>query len=129
MKKLAALFIMVLFIVSVACSQAQEKVTEADLFTKASKAQGGGQYKEAVEIYKTIAATYPDSRHRDKALFMIGYIKSENLNEKKEALPFYQELIKKYPESDLIDDAQFMVKAIESGKDALSTFEEKTSNQ
>lgn len=134
LNKLIALIAAVLMIVPVACSQSQNKAkadksSETDLFAQASKAEAAGQYQRAVDIYESIAANFPDSPLRDKALFMTGFLKSENLNQKQEALTYFNELIQKYPESDLIDDAQFMIQAIESGQDALTKFEENTSDQ
>jgi len=134
LNKLIALIAIMIMIVSVACSQSQDKAkankdSETDMFAQASKAEYNGQYQKAVDIYKNIADNYPDSPLRDKALFMTGFLKSENLNQKQEALPYFNELIQKYPESDLIDDAQFMIKAIQSGQDALTKFEENTSGK
>jgi len=99
---------------------------EAALFSQASKAEFGQRFQEAADLYVKIANNYPNSKDRDQALFMAGYLKSENLNQKQEALSYFKEVLEKYPESDLVDDAQFMISAIESGKDAISTFEEQS---
>ena len=99
---------------------------EAALFSQASKAELGQRFQEAADLYVEIANNYPNSQYRDKAVFMAGYLKSENLNQKQEALNYFKELLDKYPESDLVDDAQFMINSIESGKDAISKFEEQS---
>jgi len=99
---------------------------EAALFDQASKAEFGQRFQEAADLYVEIADNYPNSQYRDKALFMAGYLKSENLDQKQEALGYFKELLEKYPESDLVDDAQFMLNSIESGKDAISTFEDQS---
>ena len=128
------ILMVVLLMISGGCSQEVKEsanlsaVEEADLFKKASKAEIDGQFEEAVELYVTIADKCPDSSHRDKALFMAGFLKSENLGQKQEALKYFKELLKEYPNSDLSDDAEFMVEAIESDKDVISTFEEKTTD-
>jgi outer membrane protein assembly factor BamD (BamD/ComL family) len=101
---------------------------ETELFNQASKAELGQHYQEAADLYVKIAKNYPDSQSRDKALFMAGYLKSENLNQKEEALGYFKELLDKYPESDLVDDARFMINSIKSGKDAISTFEEQSTD-
>jgi len=103
-----------------------DNVTEAALFSQASKAELGQRFQEAADLYVEIANNYPNSQYRDKALFMAGYLKSENLNQKQEALKYFNEMLDKYPESDLVDDAQFMINSIESGKDAISKFEEQS---
>jgi outer membrane protein assembly factor BamD (BamD/ComL family) len=105
-----------------------DSVDETTLFSQASKAELGQRYQEAADLYVEIANNYPNSQYRDKALFMAGYLKSENLNQKQEAIKYFKEMLEKYPESDLVDDAQFMINSIESGKDAISKFEEQAPN-
>ena len=134
MKKLFLSLIIVLFILSAACSGEERQkqvsaVADTTLFKQAAQAEIKGDFREAVKIYTTIAAEFPDSDHRDKALFMAGYLNFENLGKKDEALRYFNELMDKYPESDLIDDAEFMVKAIKSDKDAITIFEETSGNK
>ena len=59
---------------------------------------------------------------------MAGFLKSENLGQKEDALKHFKELLEKYPDSDLSDDAGFMVEVIEAGQDAITIFDEKTSD-
>jgi outer membrane protein assembly factor BamD (BamD/ComL family) len=94
------------------------------LFKQASTAESDGDFGKAVGYYAQIIESYPDSDKRDKALFMAGYLNYEGLKNKDAALKYFNELLTKYPSSDLADDAEFMIKAIGSGKDALTTFEE-----
>ena len=102
--------------------------TKADsinaLFKMASNAEVSGKFEAAVGYYKQIADNYPNSDQRDKALFMAGYLSYESLHRKDDATKYFDELLTKYPDSDLADDAEFMLKAVNSGKDALTTFEE-----
>jgi outer membrane protein assembly factor BamD (BamD/ComL family) len=118
---------LVLTVVFLGCSKETQIVNEETLFEQANKSQMVQNYRQAVEIYKKIINDYPDSPQLDKALFMIGYIKMENLDEKEDALSYFNKLIEKYPNSDLVDDAEFMIESIQSGQDALSTFKNKTS--
>jgi len=97
---------------------------EETLFNLATKAETVNRFEDAISYYEQIVADYPNSPRRDKALFMAGYIKYEYKSESKEALAYFNKVIEEYPNSDLVDDAEFMIKAIESGKDALTTFEE-----
>ena len=109
-------------------NQDDNQGTKADdidtLFKKASNAESAGEITKALGFYEQIAKEFPNSDKRDKALFMAGYLNYENLSNKDDAVKYFDELLKKYPNSDLADDAEFMLKAINSGKDALSTFEE-----
>jgi outer membrane protein assembly factor BamD (BamD/ComL family) len=131
--KLSGLFIsliIVVFGVLGGCSQKdKDKVdlnSEEGLFASAARSELANKFQEAVDTYQSILKKYPTSPRLDKALFMIGFIKAEHLNQKDEALGYFNQVVAKYPESDLIDDSQFMIESIESGKDALSKFEEKT---
>lgn len=127
-RRFSLALVLILFTSMIACSDEGQREfsgdDEATLFKKASRAEIEGDFKKAVDIYLTIAGKFPDSDNRDKALFMAGYLKFENLKEKDEALGHFNELLDKYPDSDLADDTEFMIKAIQSGKDAISTFEE-----
>ncbi len=107
-------------------SQVQPQ-TEKALFDLATKAEIANRFEDAIGYYDQIIAEYPDSPGLDKALFMAGYIKYEYKKEPKQALENFNKVIEEYPNSDLVDDAEFMIKAINSGKDALTTFEETSS--
>lgn len=121
------LLILIFAFVLCQCSKETKVVDEKTLFEQATKAQIVKDYKKTVEIYQQIINDYPESPKLDKALFMIGFIKLEDLNEKEDALKYFNQLVKKYPDSDLVDDAEFMIEAILSGQDALSTFKNKAS--
>jgi len=132
-KKIVLTMMVFAFMASIIyCSEGSKQSQATDetmLYKQASEAEVANKFKDAVDIYKTIADKFPDSDRRDKALFMIGYLEYENLKQKDEALKYLNELLQKYPQSDLTDDAQFMIKTIESGKDALSSFKETTSDK
>ena len=108
------------------CSPKEPPDNEIALFKKAAQAEIANNYSEAVKIYESIIENYPKSTQYDKALFMIGFIKSENMDKKDEAKLCFEELIEKFPDSELVDDAEFMIEAINRNQDALTTFEEKT---
>ena len=125
------LSIFLIFIISIwGCANqesAEKKIVpdENTLYENAAKAEIANRFEKAAEIYQSILVNYPQSENEYKALFMLGFLKSENLNRKDEALTYFNLLLEKYPDSDLADDAGFMIESIKSGKDALSKFEEK----
>jgi len=108
------------------CQKTESVEDEEILFKKAVRAELVNDFEAAVGFYQTVIDKYPDSPKYDKALFMIGFLKSENLDQKDKALKYFQEILNKFPDSELTDDAEFMIETIESGQDALSKFEEKT---
>lgn len=83
--------------------------TEQELYTLAQNAGEKGEWKEAVKIYQKILRTYPKSSNCHKAMFMIGFIYSEQLKDYKKAKEVFQKMIEKYPNCDLSDDAKFMM--------------------
>ena len=103
------------------------ELPEESLFEMAAKAETANRFGDAVKFYEAIIELHPDSPRRDKALFMAGYIKYEYLKTNDRALENFETMLQEYPNSDLVDDAEFMIKAINSGKDALTTFEETSS--
>jgi len=121
------LLVLLIFSITLWGCTKEEPVEDVEvLFKKAVRAEITNNFEAAVGFYQTVIDKYPNSPQYDKALFMIGFIKSENLGQKDEALKYFQEILNKYPDSELTDDAEFMIETIESGQDALSRFEEKT---
>lgn len=100
-----------------------------ELFAKAFAAQANGDYLASLKAYDEIIAGYPDHPKIDKAYFMRGYIKFESMNDKAGAIQDLNHLIDKYPGSDLVDDAKFIIESINSGKDIISSFEQKTGDR
>ena len=130
--KLSFFLSFILLIIGVSflgCTQTEKDQIDDDimLIKKAARAELTSNYDESIEYYQAILKNYPESPQCDKALFMIGFIKTEYLDQKEEALDYFKEMLEKYPKSDLTDDAQFMIETIESGKDALDKFKNDTS--
>jgi len=73
------------------------------------------RFSEAAREYQVYAALWPHSPEAYKALFMQGFILSENLKQDSLALPVFRSLLQRYPKTDLTDDAEWMIKNIESG--------------
>jgi len=117
------LTLLIISLISTVCTGDNDDFEVEKLFTKAAKHEQMNRFAEAIETYQDIINHYPHEPVLDKAYFMIGFIKSENLDDKEGASVYFQSVIDKYPDSDLVDDALFMLKSIEQGTDALTTFE------
>src|SRR5579864_1748542 len=61
---------------------------------------------EAVAQYKFLRREYPGSKYRFDALFTIGEIYKEDLNDAEQARSAFQEFLKRYPQNRLAEDAQ-----------------------
>jgi len=61
---------------------------------------------EAIDQYKFLRKEYPGSKYRRDALFTIGEIYKDDLDDPDEARATFQEFLKHYPHNRLADDAQ-----------------------
>ncbi len=73
------------------------------------------QFEASAREYGVYAALWPKASDAYKAMFMRGFILSENLKRDSVALPVFQDMLKRYPHTDLSDDAEWMVRNIQSG--------------
>jgi len=66
------------------------------------------QYEQASKAIEGFFTSYPESRHTDRALSLMGEIQLANRNYK-QALNYYKKLIEKYPSSSLIAEAKYKI--------------------
>jgi len=62
--------------------------------------------KEAIGQYKFLRREYPGSKYRCDALFTIGEIYKDDLNDSEQAREAFREFLHRYPHNRLADDAQ-----------------------
>lgn len=91
-------------------TEAAEPATEADLYAAAQAAEQGGRPEEAVEFYRRILERFPQSRENYKAVFLIGFVYSEKLNQPDSARTKFEAVIRDYPDCEFVDDAQAMLR-------------------
>ena len=60
----------------------------------------------AIGQYKFLRREYPGSKYRCDALFTIGEIYNDDLNNPEQARSTFEEFLKRYPHNRLVDDAQ-----------------------
>lgn len=80
-----------------------------ELFDLAEKSAKNGKYSDAVMYYDQIIKSYKNNNDDYKALFMKGFLYSEEMKENDKALETFKTLIKDYPAGDLHDSAQYMI--------------------
>lgn len=83
-----------------------EKKSPRELF---DEAQNSKDPRHALALYEEIVSQFPDSEHGYKAQFMVGFVYSEQLNDKDKAREAFQKVIDQYPDSELADDAAWMI--------------------
>ena len=68
----------------------------------------------AVEQYRFLRKEYPGSKYRFDALFTIGEIYKDDLNDPEEARTTFEDFLHRYPHNRLADDARAAVKEIDA---------------
>src|SRR6202011_4146421 len=61
---------------------------------------------EAIAQYKFLRREYPGSKYRCDALFTIGEIYKDDLNDSRQARATFEEFLHRYPQNRLVEDAQ-----------------------
>jgi len=74
--------------------------------------------KSAIGQYKFLRREYPGSKYRCDALFTIGEIYSDDLNDPEQARATFKEFLRRYPHNRLIDDAQQAIAALDRQAEA-----------
>jgi len=69
--------------------------------------------RAAVDEYRFLRKEYPGSKYRFDALFTIGEIYKDDLNDREEARKAFEEFLHRYPRNRLAEDAQAAIKDID----------------
>ncbi|MCH7548784.1 MAG: peptidylprolyl isomerase [Candidatus Krumholzibacteriota bacterium] len=68
-----------------------------------------------IEAYKEIVDKFPDDDIAPKALFMVGFVYAEELNDFLQADRTFAQVIASYPDNDMADQAKWMMENLLSG--------------
>jgi N-acetylmuramoyl-L-alanine amidase len=74
--------------------------------------------KAAIAQYEFLRREYPGSTYRVDALFTIGQIYRDDLNDKEQARATWEEFLKRYPKSEQVKDARAALKDLDEDKSA-----------
>ena len=88
------------------------------LYKFAENAMSQKQYKSAIDFYDQIIKYYNNGKDDYKAIFMKGFIYSENLNDKKKAEEMFTKVLT-FPEGELHASADYMLQALIGENDIL----------
>jgi N-acetylmuramoyl-L-alanine amidase len=80
---------------------------------------------EAIAQYKFLRKEYPGSKYRADALFTIGEIYKDDLNDSEDARAVFQEFLHRYPHNRLVEDAQQAVTELDQQAEAEKKAEQK----
>ncbi|MGO9084153.1 MAG: N-acetylmuramoyl-L-alanine amidase [Candidatus Sulfotelmatobacter sp.] len=73
---------------------------------------------EAIAQYKFLRREYPGSKYRCDALFTIGEIYKDDLNDPEQARTVFEEFLHRYPHNRLVEDAQQAIVELDRQADA-----------
>ncbi len=93
------------------------KKSARDMF---QEAQAAGDPASRIAAYRKVVDEYPEADVTPQALFMVGFIQSEELNDHDAAERVFRELLQRYPKSELATSAQWMVEHMRT--DAVPDF-------
>jgi N-acetylmuramoyl-L-alanine amidase len=83
----------------------------------------------AVEQYRFLRKEYPGSKYRFDAMFTIGEIYKDDLNDPEEARTIFADFLHRYPRNRLADDARSAVKEIDADADQIDRTAKKTARK
>src|SRR5271166_1572593 len=83
----------------------------------------------AIEQYRFLRKEYPGSKYRFDALFTIGEIYKDDLNDPEEARTTFEIFVQRYPHNRLADDARAAVKEIDTQADAMERSAQKAARK
>ena len=62
-----------------------------------------------LDFYQTMVDQYPDHELADEALFMVGFVASEEFGDTPQAVGAFRRLQQDYPESEFVDESVWMM--------------------
>jgi N-acetylmuramoyl-L-alanine amidase len=83
----------------------------------------------AVDQYRFLRKEYPGSKYRFDALFTIGEIYKDDLNDPEEARTIFDDFLHRYPRNRLADDAHTAMKEIDADADAMERTAQKAARK
>src|SRR5258707_7181042 len=83
----------------------------------------------AVNQYRFLRREYPGSKYRFDALFTIGEIYKDDLNDREEARTIFEDFLHRYPRNRLADDARAAMKEIDAEADAMEHMAQKAARK
>jgi hypothetical protein len=90
--------------------------TAKEYFDLADTAARNGKYTESIANYDEIIKRYPNGIDDYKAMFMKGFLLSEELKRKDEAIKVFDAFLAKFKEGELNESAKFMLEELKKDK-------------
>ena len=85
--------------------------------------------RRAIEQYRFLRKEYPGSKYRFDALFTIGEVYKDDLDDPEEARTTFEDFLHRYPRNRLADDAHSAVKEIDADAEEMERAEQEAARQ
>ncbi len=82
-------------------------------------ARAAGRPDERIALYQEICERYPEHELAVEALFMVGFIRSEEYGDSTGAKEVFRQVIERYPDSELAESARWMLTSQGDGAPAF----------
>jgi N-acetylmuramoyl-L-alanine amidase len=92
-------------------------VAEAELYDEMGRLFDTKFFLSAIETYDFLLKQYPGSRYRSQAMYSIGEIQKEGLNQPDLAEATLKDYLKHFPKSDRSEDARALLKQIAAARE------------
>jgi peptidyl-prolyl cis-trans isomerase C len=79
--------------------------------------------KDRIQYYRDIVSRYPTHKNAPQALFMIGFVYAEELQQVNQARRTFEELIEKYPQSEMGESAKWMIENMQTAHEKIESLE------
>jgi len=110
----------ILGLIMTAC---ETKKTELEYFQVGYDFYNDQQPEKAIENFKKLLEYYPQGDKTASAMFMVGFIYANNLENYEEARIYYNKFIEKYPEHELVASARYELETLGKDINELDIFE------
>lgn len=114
-----AVFLSLLTMIFLAGMSCSSKMSEKELFDLATQYMEQENFEKAAEFYARVYKEYPDGENSAKALFMMGFLNANHLNNFDQAKVYYEDFLGKYPEHELAIAAQYEMENMGKSPDEL----------
>jgi N-acetylmuramoyl-L-alanine amidase len=92
-------------------------IAEAELYDEMGRLFDAKFFLSAIETYDFLLKQYPGSRYRSQAMYSIGEIQKEGLNQPDLAEATLKDYLKHFPKSDRSEDAHALLKQIAAARE------------
>jgi hypothetical protein len=100
-----------------------EKLSAEEYFSNAENAQKKRRFQDAVYYYDQVCEFHANGIDDYKAMFMKGFLYSEELKDSAKAIAIFEEILEKYPYGELHDSAEFMIEELKGNSSILEKME------